>query len=468
MALSAERPGSSLIPRETVVSGLTSRSAEGSPFAFEPLIKPVFDPEPEVPRYFGKPVSSRTLYRWWNKISSFIDENAHGRRNSPTYNAVTGQIDDLELARILGNAGLIKIGTQMDLGDGLLKLSAVNQLALSRLDTASVVALSNQGYGFWPVIDGGADMNGVDKKQVHALSGAKEWSIRDINGLWFRDQRLVSDSSPTDQDYLPTAPEILRAFALFFDQEGFHPDSRRSWFLTRSFITESFHDVSKFIAAMKPEEIFLQGCINYCSYSGVVQQQLDKADPVGYLPTGIRVEKDLGRGSLKITYQNPEDLTAKIPVVKKLFRDRIFVMERNRGYLFVKGRNGTLESEGDLITIKNETSELRLSYDDVIAEIINQKKRAEVGFQQELDLPVVINANGKKGVQVGISLQGVKKELDDMSAFAFAQGKLKVHYREGVEELLKKKFRGLPIIRRHSWPLIFPDQYAGRLAVNKV
>ena len=260
-----------LLPLEQIMTNLSSRDLES-------CIRPIGSDTTQAPKILGMDLYDS---RYVGRVLEALDRKFHGRRESPTFDPFQNEeVDNMYFT--LAEKGVIKPRTASDIQDGFFHIPYLKQLSTSQLPAETVFKLSAEGFGVWPV-KSGLDISGpylkelkleltTDQKRVlhSALIG-----VREINGLWFQDERLVSKHKPLEGDYLPTLAEILSAFDVFHHQEGFFPHSNNRWLVTRSSAAINLESAYRnSIYEVNPLQILIAACIHRSTSANEVRGYL--------------------------------------------------------------------------------------------------------------------------------------------------------------------------------------------------
>lgn len=437
-----------LVPVQNLVATLATRDLEA-------CIQPVVESELRAPRILGI-----KLYepRFWNRVGYWIDRWIHGRKESPTYHAVTDRIDTFSLLLTLAQNRAIRNRSVQDIADGWMRIAALDQLSISQLPEDLVIKLDDEGFGLWPVIpnqgfsevDWGKLRLDLTPDQLLVLNQAQDYQTRAVKGLWFQDERLTSDNRPLLQDYLPTAVEVLKAFETFHDQEGYYPHSRGKWFMTSSTLqaslTQAYEDV---FFHMSSEQILREILIRQSDSGDEIKRYLS-------MPSGDFVLKRSGGGWVR---RRGDELRVTDDYDERTLQFR----QKGKGNLFVRSKTGyRLRLEDDIYTVRDYDGVLttRLSSTDLIQEIEVILTKARPIFAQAISFPIVLHSDRKQGVQVGISSEGTG---NTKVTYYLAEETLTFNVLSMLRPFINREFHDLNVLENTHWPRIFPDQHAGYL-----
>lgn len=454
----------SLVPREIIIANLSGRDLEA-------CIRPVFELEPQPPRVLGMKLYEPRHWRWLGRLGYWLDRWVNGRRESPTYRAVSGREDTFPLLLELANNKAIRDRSVGDLAAGWMKIPALDQLAASHLPEATVIRLDHDGFGLWPVKKGQgfADINWVrlgmnlTGEQLTLLHQTQDSGARAIEGLWFQNERLTAEERPLNQSYLPTVVEVLQAFQAFYDQEGFFPHSQHRWFITRSALQHSFASVFETVfSEMTLEQILREIIINQSYASNEIRRLMAMREGDFELARSDGGMAKKEKGKLEITdveghlqfrlgrEDNPLDF----------FHGRSDSEGQND--LWVRTRNDSLlELKDGIYTARDFEDRVlaRLSLEALEREIETCLNSAGSIIKEAASLPVVLRSDRKKGVNIGISTKGGDRRL----TYRLANNTLTFNILRMLRPYAGLNYHNLEVLADTYWPRIFSDQYAGYL-----
>ncbi len=465
--LPAKRPNIvSLISIEKITANLSGRDLEA-------CIAPAFDPEPQPPYVLGMKLYEPRYWRWLGGIRYWLDRWANGRKESPTYRAVSDRKDMFPILLTLAERQAIRDGSVQDLADGLMKVPALDQLAISRLPETTVIRLDRDGFGLWPVKEG-QNFSDIDweklrlsltGEQLGLLHQTQNSGTRAVGGLWFQDERLTAANSPLTQPYLPTAVEVLQAFQAFYDQEGFFPHSQHRWFITGSVLQHSFASAFESFVSKMPLKQILRGIIINQSYISNEIRRLMVMGEGDFELTRVgggkarrregRLEIIDSEGHLRFCLGRREDS------LLDFFLPRSSDSE-GQDDLWVRARNGSqIEVKDGIYTVKNPENKVlaQLGLEVLEKEVEATLNRARSIAGKTISFPVVLRSDRKQGVKIGISTVG-----DNIrSTYRLANNTLHFNVLTILRPYIDFNLHDIEVLEGVYWPRIFPDQYAGYL-----